>query len=127
MSLLFTPGVPNIPIRAGKNAFANLASASGAGTEVDFTAFRIADGDANLVTLVGAVGKLRALVVTNLATTGYITLQLGGAETSGGDPMGFPLVGGASVTLHPYDLSESMFLVDGTATSADVVLWAIWE
>lgn len=129
MTLLYTPGVPPIPIRAGKVAFKTVTSGSGAGTSVDFAAFRYTDGDISLVTAAGAVAKLKSLTITSLgASAEYVTAQIDGVlDADEGDPTGYPLFGGASLTIYPYDVTATLALVDGTGSSVDCVLTATWE
>lgn len=129
MSLTYAPGVPPIPIEAGKVGFKTVTSASGAGTDVDFTAFRSSAGDANLETIAGALARLKSLTVTSLGSSSeYIIVQLDGVlDADEGDPAGYPLFGGASLTIYPYDVDVAIALVDGTGSSVDSVLTATWE
>lgn len=129
MSLTYAPGVPPIPIEAGKVGFKTVTSASGAGTAVDFTAFRSAAGDANLETIAGTLARLKSLTITSLGTSSeYITVQLNGVLVEDeGDPTGYPLFGGASLTIYPYDVGVAIALVDGTGASVDCVFTATWE
>lgn len=128
MSLTYAPGVPPIPITSGRIATASLASAAGAGTAVNFaTAFRSGDAVLDLVAAAGNINKIKALALTNCAEAGYILLQFDETEDGAGDPDGYPLFAGATITLYPYDVGCSLHLVDATATSATVKAIAVWE